>query len=109
MSLESPSGTPESRAEQYQQEAREIAERISQRWTELRGALEKQPHLLAGDPKLQEIDSMITANRGFLDLFEEKVKWIESHSRDSDALSRMTYRYKEDLEWIEKSLNRALG
>ena len=100
--------TPELRAEQYKQEALEIAQRMSQKWEEFRKKRKANPHI--GNAKLEEIDDMTRPPvSGIQAWFEYQVKSIDEMSgNDEDARSRMMYRLKEDLEYIEEHLDSAL-
>lgn len=119
MSFESQSTShiesPESRAEQYYQEALKIAQRISQRWQKLREEKKENSNLLSSSPNLEEIDLMtkppVTGIQAWL---ESRVKFIDRQAgsaegpENAEARSRMMYQLKEDLEHIEQQVDQLI-
>jgi len=101
---------PENISENYQQEAMVIAQRMSQRWQELREKMLKDPHLLASSAKLNEINAASKPPiPGIRTYFEGQIKFIDAQAGDASSRSRMMYRLKEEMEQLEKSLDEVLG
>ncbi len=93
--------------DQYYRESLEIAQRMSERWRELREKIKKTPYLLAEYPELTEVDFLSHPPiSGIQRWFESKIKTIENIAgNDINVKSRMMYRLKEDLERIQQQLN----
>lgn len=111
MGIESRGYTPpeaeQKRSEKYQKEAEDIAKRISRSWKQLR---EKNPSFFDDDPELSDIEQLRSSPKsGIQRWYEGKVEFIENASGSEDAKSRMMYRLKEDLERIEKRIERIMS
>jgi len=97
-------------SEQYRQDAMAIAQRISRQWRGLMDKVKSDEHALAGSPQLQEIYEMNRPPQSGIQVwFEYQVKFIEDHTGEESAKSRMMYRLKEDLERIEERVNGMVG
>lgn len=99
----------EKNSEKYYQEALSIAQRLSRRWQELIEKAKKNPYLLSG--KLAEIYEMNRPPRSGIQVyFESKIDEIKKAAGgDENSESRMMYRLKEELEYIEKQVEEIIG
>ena len=90
-------------SEKYRAEALEMAQRISQRWNELKGTD------LTDEQDLDRIYNMTRPPKSGIQVwFDGKIQLIEQQAGDENAKSRMTYRLKEELQKIESSVDRVL-
>ena len=97
-------------SEQYQKEAMDIAQLISRQWQKLVDKVRQDKHALVSSPQLQEIYEMNRPPQSGIQLwFEDQVKFIEDHTGEENAKSRMMYRLKEDLERIRDRVNEMVG
>ncbi len=116
MGRETPGGPREEAAqemaadsdEQHRKEARQMAEELSHRWSDLRDAVEADPSILDSNPGLGDV----------YDMGESPVsgiqKWFEGQMEDIEELgdlakSSALIRVKSDLERIKGWVDRALS